>query len=63
MKSYANPSKEYNNDLMFLHCGTNDLRSNKQPNEIAKEIADLAIDLKTDKTKLWYRLLHQDAIN
>ena len=44
MKSYANPSKEFNNDLIILHCG-----SNKQPNEIAKEIADLAIDLKTEK--------------
>ena len=49
MQSYANPSKEFNNDLIILHCGTNDLRSNKQPNEIANEIAGLAIDLKTEK--------------
>ena len=38
MKSYADPSKEFNNDLIILHCGTNDLRSGKQPNVIAKDI-------------------------
>ena len=51
MKSYVNPSKEFN-DLIILHCGTNDLRSNKLPNEIAKEIADLANELKTDKNEV-----------
>ena len=49
MKSYANASKEYNIDLLILLCGTNDLRSNKQPKEIAKEIADLEIDFKIEK--------------
>ena len=49
MKSYANPSKEFNNDLIILHCGTNDLRSNKQPNVIAKDITDLAMDLKSEE--------------
>ena len=48
MKSYTKPSKEYNNDLVILHCGTNDLRSNKHPEEIAKEITDLAVDLKNE---------------
>ena len=52
MKSYTNPSKEYNNDLVILHCGTNDLRSNKHPEEIAKEITDLAVDLKTENNDL-----------
>ena len=47
MRSYVTPSKEYNNDLVILHCGTNDLRSNKQPKEIATEIIDVALDLKT----------------
>ena len=49
MISYANPSKEFNNELIILHCGTNDLRSNKQPNVIAKDITDLAMDLKTEE--------------
>ena len=62
MKSYANPSKEFNNDLIILHCGTNDLRSNKQPTVIAKDITELAMDLQSEKMILWYPVLHQDVI-
>ena len=49
MKSYVIPSKEFENDLIILHCGTNDLRSTKSPTEIATEIYNLALDLKTTK--------------
>ena len=63
MKSYTNPSKEYNSDLVILHCRTNDLRSNKHPEEIAKEITDLAIDLMTENNDVMVHLLHQDTIN
>ena len=33
MHSYVQPSTELNNDLVILHCCTNDLRSEKQPLE------------------------------
>ena len=48
MKSHAIPTKSFNNDLIILHCGTNDLRSSKSARDIAKEIHDLASDLKTE---------------
>ena len=49
MKSYVIPTKEFDNDLLILHCGTNDLRSGKKAHDIAKEIFDLAIDIKNEK--------------
>ena len=49
IKSYAIPSKVYENDLVIFHCGTNDLRTSKEPKAIADEIIDLALDLKTEK--------------
>ena len=52
MKSYVVPSKEFNNDLVILHCGTNDLRSNKSPLEIATEISILALDLKNENNNV-----------
>ena len=48
MHSYVKPSKDFNNELVILHCGTNDLRSEKQPLEIANEIMDLASEMKTN---------------
>ena len=48
MHSYVQPSKVLNNDLVILHCGTNDLRTEKQPLEIANEIMDLASEMKTN---------------
>ena len=48
MQSYIQPSKGYDNDLVILHCGTNDLRENKPPETIANEIIDLAYDMKTE---------------
>ena len=47
MHSYVQPSKDFNNDLVILHCGTNDLRTERQPLEIANEIMDLASEMKT----------------
>ena len=49
MKSYVIPTKEFDNELLILHCGTNDLRSGKKAHDIAKEIFDLAIDKKNKK--------------
>ena len=48
MRSYINPSKDFNNDLVLIHCGTNDLRGDKQSKDIANEIIDLAMEMKTD---------------
>ena len=48
MKSYVIPSKEFHNDLVILHCDTNDLRSNKSLLEISTEISILALDLKNE---------------
>ena len=52
MKSYVIPTKSFENDLIILHCGTNDLRSIKKPSDIANEIINLALDLKTEKNDL-----------
>ena len=51
MRSYAQPTKEFNNDLVILHCGTNDLRTEKQPLEIAKEVIELASDMKSNNNE------------
>ena len=48
MTNYVKPTMEYDNDLLILHCGTNDLRSGKTPDTIAKEIIELATDIKTE---------------
>ena len=42
MKSYVVPAKRHENDLIILHFGTN-----KSEEEIATEIVDLAIEMKT----------------
>ena len=52
MKSYVIPTKRFENDLVILHCGTNDLRSAKNPNDIAEEIIELALDMKTEENEL-----------
>ena len=48
MKSYGIPSKKFSNDLVILHIGTNNMRDNKEPEEIANDIMEIAIDLKTE---------------
>ena len=52
MKSYVIPTKGYENDLVILHCDTNNLRTSKEAKDIADEIIDLALDMKTKKTGL-----------
>ena len=51
MKIYVIPTKRFENDLVILHCGTNDLRS-ANPNDFAEEIIELALDMKTEKNEL-----------
>ena len=52
MKSYIIPTKGFENDIIILHCGTNDLRSIKKPNDIADDIINLAMDMKTETNDL-----------
>lgn len=48
MKSYVKPTTEKNPDGIILHCGTNDLRANSNPEELSLHIVNLALSLKTD---------------
>ena len=41
----------------MLHCGTNDLNSDRTSSQIAREIIDLATSLKSDKNKISISLL------
>ena len=49
MKYHVIPSLQHENDLYILHCGSNDLRSEKTPEIIANEITNLAKFMKTVK--------------
>ena len=52
MIDYVRPSKKFNPDLYILHCGTNDLRTGKDAQEIANGIINLALDLKLDDNEV-----------
>ena len=41
MEHYSKPPLERNPELVILHIGTNDIKSNKSPSEIASNIHDL----------------------
>ena len=49
MDHYVKPSTKYENDLVVLHFGTNDLCSDKSANEIANGIVNIGIKLKTER--------------
>ena len=46
--SHTLSSKDFNDDLIIVHCGTDDLRTEIQPLEIANQIMDLASEMKTN---------------
>ena len=46
MYDYVKPSLKFKSDLFILHCGTNDLKSEKSPEAIANEIVNLAVKMK-----------------
>ena len=52
MHHYAKPSLEYNPDIIILHCGTNDLRSGKNADEIANDVINLASVIKTKENDI-----------
>ena len=49
--------RDFYPDHIILHCGTNDLNSNKTSSQVAREITDLALSLKSDKNKISISLL------
>ena len=56
--NHAKPTiPDFDPDRIILYCGTNDLNSNRTSSQIAIEIIDLALSLKSDKTKISISLL------
>ena len=49
MHDYVKPSVRNSPDHFILHVGTNDLSSDKSPEEIARSIIDLATSAKNEK--------------
>ena len=52
MKDYVKPSMKHEPHLAIIHTGTNDLRFNKSPSEIATEIMQLGISLKSPENEI-----------
>ena len=52
MVDYVKPSIKFKPDTFVLHCGTNDLRSEKSSNQIATDIINLAKETKTDENNI-----------
>ena len=52
MVDYARPTVRKELDLIILHAGTNDLRSDKTANNIASDIMKLVLELKSDKNEI-----------
>lgn len=52
MASYIQPSLKFDPNLVILNAGTNDLRSNKSSDQIAGDIIDLALNIKSRVTEV-----------
>eukprot|EP00112_Aurelia_sp_Birch-Aquarium-sp1_P020613 Seg5354.1 transcript_id=Seg5354.1/GoldUCD/mRNA.D3Y31 product="hypothetical protein" protein_id=Seg5354.1/GoldUCD/D3Y31 len=52
MEHYSKPPLERNSELVILHIGTNDIKSNKSPSEIASNIHDLAKKMEQGERKI-----------
>ena len=52
MEDYIKPTVKLAPKQIILHCGTNNLPSNEDPETIAKNIMNLAKSIKTDTTKV-----------
>ena len=66
MHDYVKPTvRDFDLDHITLHCGTNDVNSDKKSSQIAREIIDPAISLKSDKNKISISLLtpRSDKLN
>ena len=52
MEHYCKPPMAFNPELITLHIGTNSLRGERTPEELAEEIIDLATSLKSDENEM-----------
>ena len=52
MHHHVQPSLDYNPAVIVLHCGTNDLRDEKDPANIANGIIQLAESIKNTNTQI-----------
>ena len=53
MHDHVKPTaRDFDPDHIILHCGTKDLNSDRESNQIAREIIAPAISLKSDKNKI-----------
>ena len=52
MKHHAQPIMGDNPDLVIIHVGTNSLRGNSTPHQVANEIVELATTLKNDTNEI-----------
>ena len=55
MKHYMEPTQEKSPAQIIFHIGANSLVTNKDTNETANKIVQLAKSAKTDKNKLAYQ--------
>ena len=69
MKSYVIPTVKLNPETIVIHCGTNDLKTEKDHRKIANKILGLAHQRKTDDNSVmisgivpWNGNLNDDAI-
>ena len=53
MKHHANASMEFNPDIFILHCGTNDLKLQKSPEEIANNILEIGLQLQSNDNEVF----------
>ena len=49
---YAKPSMKHDPHFLIVHTGTNDLRFDESPSDIAQEIIELGVFLKTTKNEV-----------
>ena len=52
MEHYVKPTMKYENDLLILHFGTNDLRSEKSADDIANGIINIGKSMKTENNEI-----------
>ena len=52
MESYIIPTLKKNSETIIIHSGTNDLKSDSSPEEIARDIIKLTTSCKTQKNKV-----------
>ena len=58
MHNHVKPTvRDFDPDYIILHCGTNDLNSDRTSSQTAREIIDLAISMTSDKNKISISLL------